>query len=104
MLRINGTFEVITPESAESGDYAESGFDFENEPFTFRETVDLLKRHPVPSRSPCGDADACVWFTSHPETDYRTGEETTYSVHYSRDNAPRSLKYWRLAAKVAGIK
>ena len=96
MILISGTYEVVTPESAEQGDFAEHGFDFENEPFTFSELVRLMRTRQYPSQSPLRPADVndYVWFSSEPETDYRDGSETTYAIHYSRDNDPRSLKYW----------
>ena len=104
-LLVSKTYEIVTPESAEDGEVAESGFDFENEPFTFRELVQTMRVHYQPSMSHISmDNDPQhVWFTSGADTDYLDGSETTTSIHFSRDNLPRMRKYWLKAAKFAGI-
>jgi hypothetical protein len=105
MLLIHKTFEVVTPESAEDGEAADSGFDQKNEPYTFRELVSAMKVHYQPSCWPLRGTEPAdhVWFTSGSDTDYVTGAETTTSIHFSRANNPRSAKYWLKAAKYAGI-
>jgi hypothetical protein len=102
MIRIHRTFEVVTPESAEDGDVAESGFLVESESVTFRELVSLMESHPNPSCYP-PRGEAYEWLSSHPETNYRDASETTESLHYCRENPPRRLKYWRKAMRAAGI-
>lgn len=104
-ILINKTYSVVTEESAEYGDYAEQGFEFENSPYEFRELVRLLRDYSESSVYPLTDADIneTVWFTSEPDIDFRTGEETTYSVHFSRDNPARNAKYWLKAARAAGL-
>lgn len=102
-ILVNRTFATVTPESAELGDFADSGFDFENQEYTFRELVELMENHPEPSSAPCIDPGMNDWFTSYPETCYRTGEETSYSIHFSRKNPTRMEKYWTKAAIMAGV-
>lgn len=102
MIIISRTFEVVTPESAEDGEAAESGFLAESESVTFKELVSLMESHPNPSCHP-PSGEACEWLSSHPETDYRDASETTESLHFSRENPPRRLKYWRKAMRAAGI-
>jgi hypothetical protein len=102
MILISRTFEVVTPESAEDGDVAESGFLVESESVTFRELVSLMESHPNPSCYP-PRGEAYEWLSSHPETNYRDASETTESLHYCRENPPRRLKYWRKAMRAAGI-
>jgi hypothetical protein len=102
MIRIHRTFEVVTPESAEDGEAADSGFLSENESVTFRELVHLMNDYCVPSNSrPSGSVND--WLSTHPSQDYRDCSETTESLHYSRENPPRRLKYWRKAMRAAGI-
>ena len=101
MIAISKTFEIVTPESAEHGDAESRGFEFKDEPTSFRELVDLMKEHPQGSSSPCS-GDVHAWFTSYGETCYKTGEERTTSIHFSRINKPRHAKYWRKAAIEAG--
>lgn len=102
MILISRTFDVVTPESAEDGESAESGFITESEAVTFRELVSLMRDYPNPSCYP-PSGDSGEWLSSHPETDYRDASETTESLHYSRENPPRRLKYWRKAMVAAGI-
>lgn len=102
MILISRTYEIVTPESAENGDVSESGFLVESESVTFRELVSLMESHPIPSNShPKGTQ--WEWLSSYPSQDYRDCSETTESLHYSRENPPRRLKYWRKAMRAAGI-
>jgi hypothetical protein len=96
MLLINQTFQTVTPESAVDGDFADSGFVLINEPVTFRDLVSLMQDHP---ESSCGGVGSIWdWYSSYGTINYRTGEERTTSIHYSRQNPPRNEKYWRKAA------
>jgi hypothetical protein len=101
MITIHQTFETITHESAENGDFADSGFVMEGESVSFRELVALMKSHPQPSTVPVPLDGARVWLTSYPETNYCTGEEATTSIHFA-DN-PRKWKYWLKAMQAAGV-
>ncbi len=102
MIIISRTFDVVTPESAEDGESADSGFLAESESVTFRELVSLMESHPNPSCYP-SRGESYEWLSSHPETNYRDASETTESLHFSRENPPRRLKYWRKAMRAAGI-
>jgi hypothetical protein len=102
MILISRTFEVITPESAEEGEAAESGFLSEGEAVTFRELVSLMRDHPLPSCYP-PRGEAFEWLSSHSETDYRDCSNRTESIHLDQSNHPRTLKYWRKAMIAAGI-
>jgi hypothetical protein len=89
MIMLSKTYQVSTYESAEDGDYAEQGFEFEREPFSFRELVQALDDYAEPSDSSIGSR---TWVSSYPETDYRTGAETIYSLHFVGPESKR--KYW----------
>lgn len=102
MILISRTFDVVTPESAEEGEAAESGFLAESESVTFKELVSLMESHPVPSCHP-PSGEAYEWLSSYPSQDFRDCSETTESLHFSRENPPRRLKYWRKAMLAAGI-
>ena len=100
MILISKTYSTITPESCENGDYDDTGFIFENEPCTFREVLDYLKNHREPSCYPLRKTDNMenVWFSSGFEIeDYSTLEEKETSIHFSSDNKPRALKWWKKA-------
>lgn len=94
---ISRTYEIVTLESAENGEAAESGFDYEALPVTFRELLGLILDHPMPSCS----HGIPRWASSYPETDYMTGAETTYSIHPAQDAI--SQKYWAKACRQSGI-
>jgi hypothetical protein len=75
------TYDIVTPESAEVGDVAESGYysrggwkhDNPSE-WTLQE---IVSEFGLNSCEDCGN-----WFaTIDPSIDYRTGVETSYSVH-----------------------
>ena len=93
-ILISKTFDVVTPESAEDGEAAESGFVYENEPFTFRELVREIQNG--------GFTRNCsAWLESYSETDYRTGDVRTEALHFSHANSPRAEKWFWLAVDIA---
>jgi hypothetical protein len=102
MILISRTFDVVTPESAEDGESAESGFLVESESVTFRELVSLMRAHPNPSCYP-PRGESFEWLSSYPETDYRDASERTESLHFDQENPERAAKYWRKAMMAAGI-
>jgi len=104
-LLISRCYSTITPESAENGDFADTGHVYEATPFTFSELVRELRdfyslscSHPGPR--PCASVWAC---SGYQVTDYSTGEEREETLHFSRDNAPRLEKYWGKALRAAGL-
>lgn len=101
-ILINKTYELITQESSKNGSVAESGFEFEDQPFTFRELVNEMRNYSEASQSPINNVE-WTWLTSEPDHDYKSGDEMRYSLHYSRDNKPRSLKYWEKAMRKVGL-
>ena len=96
MRRIKKTFEVVTPESAEHGDFAETGWEDEEgaaiEPDDLEVeehgsgseaavalAVDHIGSCVEPSSS---DWHPRVWYTdADGDIDYRTGAEKRYSYH-----------------------
>jgi hypothetical protein len=104
MILINATYDTVSHKSAEHGESADSGFLWTNAQYTFKELVDLIERGYFNNCS-CYPAtgDTREWLTNEPCEDYATGETTTESIHYSKDNLPRSEKYWRKAFVAAGL-
>jgi hypothetical protein len=103
MILISRTFEVVTPESAEFGESDDAGFISQSEPVTFRELVELMRAHPVPSSSPC-EGSRWDWLSSYPEENFRDCSNRTESLHYDKSNPPSRDKYWRKAMRAAGIR
>lgn len=102
MLLISKTYQVTTQESTENGDYEEIGVCWENVECSFSELVSVI-RGLEPSQNPITHP-AFVWFTEHEDMDYIAGEQTSYSYHFSRKNAPNKFKYWIKAIKAAGFR
>lgn len=102
MILISRTFDIVTPESAENGESADSNLLAESESVTFRELVSLMREHPVASCYPTR-GETYEWLSTYPSQDYRDCSETTESLHYSRENPPRMAKYWRKAMRAAGL-
>ncbi len=98
-IKVNVTFQTVTPESAEYGDYADSGFITENMEFDdFADMVSYVESNGYSlsnaSMYPLTGATMHenVWFSTDPEIeDYRTMEEITYSIHPCNDRTARYL-------------
>jgi hypothetical protein len=90
-IRLSRTYQIVTPESAESG------YCFEDVQYTLREAIALLYSHPIPSSD-----GVPRWASSHPQIDYRTGAQTIYSVHPSDD--PVTQRHWPKVLRAAGVK
>jgi len=74
-FKVSKTYQVITPESAEIGDHADQGFEYENNEFTLRELLKEIENGGFVENSG-------RWLsTVDPERDYQTGEETFYNLH-----------------------
>jgi hypothetical protein len=103
VILISRTYETVTPESAEFGESDDAGFICQSEPVTFRELVELMRAHPVPSSSPCAGS-RWDWLSSYPEENFRDCSNRTESLHYDKSNPPSRDKYWRKAMRAAGIR
>jgi len=102
-ILISRTYAEVTPESSEIGDFSETGFITEKENVSFSELVKLMEKHYQPSCSP-NDGDPRTWYsTGFYTSDYSTGTDREESIHFHRDNTPNAAKYWKLAAKAAGL-
>jgi hypothetical protein len=85
MILISRTYETWTPDDIEAGETNNQGFEFTDEPVTFRELVDMIGRegffHPSCSHA---TGSTFEWLNTEPDIDYRTGEQTSFALHYSR--------------------
>lgn len=98
-ILLSQTYEKITPESAEIGEAAEHGFDWEDRPHSFRELVQLIIDggfiHPDCSHG------VPRWLSTDAELDYGSCDYEIKSLHPGRD--ARSQRYWAKACRVVGI-
>jgi hypothetical protein len=90
MVRFAVTYDVITPESAENGDYEESGFI--DEACSLREAFDLCGRFFT--------QDSGSWFTNDEyghgtRAYYEQGREEVRSLHPPRSITPASYERLR---------
>lgn len=98
-ILLSQTFEVVTEESAQDGEVAERGFDWEDTPHSFREVVALIKDggfiHPSNSHGVPG------WLSTEAVQDIHDGSSETKSLHPAKDS--RSQRYWEKACRAAGL-
>ena len=104
MILISKTYTIVTEESAQGGESSDSGFVFENGEYTFKELVSMFEDEFTNCSCVPASGNINEWFTSDSEMDMFSGEYEHESIHYSRDNLPRSEKYWKKAMLFAGIK
>jgi hypothetical protein len=104
-LIISRTYQECTPESAEDGDFSDSGFVYENTEITFRELVTELRRGGFSRMSSWpSHGDPRDWATQeHETTCYQTGTTRAESLHFSRANPAQKGKYWAKALRAAGL-
>jgi hypothetical protein len=86
----NVTYDIVTPESAEHGDLAESGFYAEN--VTLREAVDAL--YGMATEADCCPVSVTYpprWLTNYEAgEDYATGAIESRSLHFDDSITPAS--------------
>lgn len=82
MYRINVTYNNITPESAENGEFSESGFVHEDLEFdSMREVIEYVIRQGICEASSTF-FHAGIWYsTQFCIIDYGTGEQSQESYH-----------------------
>lgn len=95
MITISITYDIVTHESAEYGENAESGFIEKNEKYEFRELINLMWRNGY--RYPSCSMGTPRWMSTYGEENYINGNMKYRSIHPGRD--PMSQKYWAKACK-----
>lgn len=94
---VSKTYSVVTPESAKDGDYAETGFEWEDKKMTLSDVLSEINElgfyENLQGR---GGSESLYGVDS--DTDYKTGEETTYALHI--DGSKEAML--KLAEKLKG--
>lgn len=95
------TFDVVTPESAEQGDVADSGFVVDG--VSLRDAIAALQGAQVaPSCEPFNPNYRYTWFyTMDAEVNYRTGAEETRALHLPTNLTPSTR---RRIARLLGVR
>jgi hypothetical protein len=104
---VSQTYSIVTPRSAEIGDFAEIGCDY-HQPMSLEETVKELRRCCQTSCWPVrrNNMTGHEWASTEPTEDYQTGNTREESIHIARpDGSPldgRNLyRLWKLAGLIA---
>ena len=100
---VSKTYEVVTPESAEDGDFADNGFVFEDEVMDRSDVVRELRRggyiHPSSS-----SLQMLRWVSTEEEQDYSDGSYTSYSLHIQALAGPEiDADTWKSLLEEAGL-
>ena len=72
------TYSIWTDEDREIGDTDQKGFERDVEPANLGDVLDLASTYNVEARS---KGDYTRWWDAEAEQDYRSGEDTYYSLH-----------------------
>lgn len=99
MLKLSMTYDVVTPESAEIGDFAETGFVFEACDCTAHDLARYIKHDGF--IYPSASHGVPRWLSTEGETDFRTGEVETRSIHPGRD--AQSQRVWERVLRICGL-
>jgi hypothetical protein len=106
---LSKTYAVITPESAEAGDYSDRGFEFQDREVNAREAVRAFRECSELSVWPANPQNcAGTWANTEAQQDYLTGGSTEYAYHLTRvDGSPVSsrtlFRLYRAAGLTKGI-
>lgn len=99
MMKLAMTYETVTHESAENGDFEDTGFVFEDTEYSAHELAQLITREGF--TEPSESKGVPRWLTRCGETDYRTGTVENRSIHPGRDI--QSQKAWANVLRICGI-
>lgn len=101
-ILVNKYFEVWSEDALEVGETDDKGEVWQDHELSFSELVSEMRNYSeVSSSPPIGSISE--WMCNNVHHNYSTGEDTEYSLHYSRNNPARKAKYWKLAMKAAGF-
>lgn len=94
------TYDIVTPESAEDGDTAESGFISDGE--TLRDAIsDLFSGRTSAADSGQGIENSSRWFSYYHGMEFETGAYETRALHPPEGITPAS--YGRLARLLGAL-
>lgn len=82
------TYEIITPESAEDGEAAESGF--ESQGITLRDAWEFMRWNGGHCEASDSHIHQARWLTFYGGQDTMTGGYTNYSLHFPEALSPSS--------------
>ena len=106
---ITTTYQIVTPESAEDGDYADQGwededgesmlpdeYDIEEGITAVDKAVEYLKNKRYVSEPSSSDFHKGISYsTTSPDHNYETGEETYYTCHLNGFTTEEEFEIWK---------
>jgi hypothetical protein len=91
------TYDVVTPESAERGDFEESGFESEDLKFdSLAEMALYMQENGASGSETGGGIKNPSWYTADPDIDYQSGHETSHGFHVQTDLTPEQVSELQL--------
>ena len=89
LFNVSRTYDVVTPESAERGDFTESGFVFEKTAMTLKQVFSELRSlgYFENLQDTCNSQSL---YSADADIDYRDGSETREALHI--DASPRVMR------------
>jgi hypothetical protein len=90
---VSKTYQVVSEESAQHGDFADQGFEYQDKELTLRELVDELEYF-LHTSEPQGEATQYTWVISDSEQCFRTGDYTSYGLHLTHEPTKREIRIW----------
>lgn len=95
------TFQTVTPESAEIGDFEDQGFEVEEESASLMDIADYVGTYGEFPHTSCYPPSPGCWWSTEGEADIQTGEEKTYSIFVENtDGSVLSQSDFDLVSKI----
>lgn len=99
--RVTVCYEIVTPESAANGDFADSGVLFPAQEYSLRDLVGLFRSDIAEYSVWPVEASRSVWAISHTDVDYEDMSEERWTYHCHADATPREVRVWEWALRLA---
>jgi len=77
-ITIGITYQIVSPESCENGDFEETGFEVETRPYIQGDIRQFKNRY---GGFYSLENSGSNWWQSYDDQDYRSGNSTSYSIH-----------------------
>ena len=84
------TYDDVTPESAEVGDFEESGWERETQVYTLSEVLRLIEEYYVSENFQENSNSQSLYTSDSTTIDYSEGRERTYGVHI--ESTPKAMR------------
>lgn len=98
MYKVSKTYSIVTPESTEHGDYAETGWEFEQRDMDLEETMHEIRELGYFENFQPNSLEQSL-YAIEPDSDYRTGEDTYYALHIEASEMEMKILEKELAGR-----